>query len=43
MDTMKVARTSFAVLLAAALSGCADYQAQQQALAAQKRAAQLNE
>jgi hypothetical protein len=28
---MKVARTFFAVLLAAALSGCADYQAQQQA------------
>jgi hypothetical protein len=29
--SMKVAQTIFAVLLAAALSGCADYQAQQQA------------
>jgi hypothetical protein len=36
---MKVARSIFAVLLAAALSGCANYQAQQQAA----RAAQLNE
>jgi hypothetical protein len=36
---MKGARSIFAVLLAAALSGCADYQAQQ----AQQRAAQLNE
>ena len=35
-DTMKVARSIFAVLLASAVSGCADYQAQQ-------RAAELNQ
>jgi archaellum component FlaG (FlaF/FlaG flagellin family) len=34
---MKVARTIFAVLLAAALSGCADYQAQQQAAQIKER------